>query len=618
MPPITGPLFFGDEGRRLFGVLTPPDPRSSDRHAGWLFCPPFGEERDNAQRILVEWSRALSREGFWVLRFDLSGTGNSEGTFDRFTLDDWLDDVHQAVFVLCTLTGAPLAGLCGLRLGATLAVLARRRLGLSLPLLLWAPVTNGAAFMDEQLRLATVTEMLRGGGTPATRAGLAARLARGETVAVRGHEMSPTLYESIRRLDLRQESDLGAGPSLVVQVDPKPTERTSAELEALCEALASGGRVDLVRATLSRPWTRTAMDYTPRPRSLFQPSLDWARANASRTTPAVREVQASRIGPLGERIVSFESGGDRLAGILSVPDGYPTAQPVVLMPVMSALFHVRLARELRRLGFASLRFDVHGKGESEGDLPFETIAALHRATQGGYFASDLSAAADFIEQEMGPHPIVPLGICGEGISGLYLACRDRRVLGVAPLEMPLRYAPLSSARAPIGRLKRYLVDRVLARPHPVIRAARHALIAARWFERTVIARVRRGFSGAATERASRVAEPLGEQANLELLDALLRSLDRGVRVLSVYGSQRVDGPSGFERILPRLQVACADRVKQIEYHLLEGADHHFSCPDHRAQVFAIVVSWLAGAGWPWSQQTPPPRESPGTPEEGPK
>ncbi|MGD8239192.1 MAG: alpha/beta hydrolase, partial [Armatimonadota bacterium] len=62
----------------LRGMLHTP-PAAADRRAAVAVCPPFAEERKCGHRVLVHAARALARAGFSVLRFDLSGTGESTG-----------------------------------------------------------------------------------------------------------------------------------------------------------------------------------------------------------------------------------------------------------------------------------------------------------------------------------------------------------------------------------------------------------------------------------------------------------------------------------------------------------------------------------------------------------
>lgn len=92
----------------------------------------------------------LERAGYAGLRFDYSGTGDSLGDSSAATIDAWVDDVVIAAERLRVASGAARVAMIGLRLGATLAMLASAR-GAVRPrhLLLWDPVVDGAAYLRE-------------------------------------------------------------------------------------------------------------------------------------------------------------------------------------------------------------------------------------------------------------------------------------------------------------------------------------------------------------------------------------------------------------------------------------------------------------------------------------
>lgn len=114
-----------------------------------LLCNPFGEEASRSHRIYRVLATQLERAGFAVLRFDYSGTGDSAGEARDATLDAWLEDITAAAERLRALSGAARIAVVGLRLGASLAMLAGAR-GLAVRhLVLWDPVVDGAAYLRE-------------------------------------------------------------------------------------------------------------------------------------------------------------------------------------------------------------------------------------------------------------------------------------------------------------------------------------------------------------------------------------------------------------------------------------------------------------------------------------
>lgn len=115
-----------------------------------LLCNPFGEEASRAHRTYRVLATQLERAGYACLRFDYSGTGDSMGDSTTATVDGWVRDVIHAAERLREATGVGRIAVVGLRLGATLAMLASATGELrARHLLLWDPVVDGAGYLRE-------------------------------------------------------------------------------------------------------------------------------------------------------------------------------------------------------------------------------------------------------------------------------------------------------------------------------------------------------------------------------------------------------------------------------------------------------------------------------------
>jgi len=115
-----------------------------------VICNPWGAEHINAHRALRQLSRKLSSAGLHVLRFDYFGAGDSAGDMTQADLPGWENDIKSAIAELKSITGSMQVSLIGLRLGATLAA----KVAVSLDpgtnsLVLWDPVLDGRAYLDE-------------------------------------------------------------------------------------------------------------------------------------------------------------------------------------------------------------------------------------------------------------------------------------------------------------------------------------------------------------------------------------------------------------------------------------------------------------------------------------
>lgn len=139
-------FFFGSPGRQLFGFHH--EPRGSPVAAVAL-CPPWIAEYQHAHRSLHSLAKRLAARGCHVLRFDYSGQGDSWGDSTHFDLDQWTEDVGEAVREIRTISGLPRVDLVGLRGGAYVVARAAARLPGVRHIVYWDPVTSGAAWLRE-------------------------------------------------------------------------------------------------------------------------------------------------------------------------------------------------------------------------------------------------------------------------------------------------------------------------------------------------------------------------------------------------------------------------------------------------------------------------------------
>lgn len=144
-------FYFGSSQRPLFGVRHAPS--GAARQTAVLICPSWGPEYMRAYRGLRMLATRLAGAGYETMRFDYSGTGDSEGMALDARLEHWLDDIATATAELRDLSGCQRVALLGLRSGALLAEAAQVR---GLPVtaqILWDCPADGAAFVQLMRRL---------------------------------------------------------------------------------------------------------------------------------------------------------------------------------------------------------------------------------------------------------------------------------------------------------------------------------------------------------------------------------------------------------------------------------------------------------------------------------
>lgn len=276
-----------------------------------------------------------------------------------------------------------------------------------------------------------------------------------------------------------------------------------------------------------------------------------------------------------ERAVAFDCRGDRLYGVLSLPDRPATRGVLIVVggPQYRAGSHRQftlLARSLAARGIAALRFDYRGMGDSEGELRgFEQVQ------------DDIRAALDFFCGAVsGLEQIALWGLCDGASAISFYAATDVRVRGVALLNPWVRTEG-GAAKATIRHYYR-----------------------ARLFERTLWAKILRGrFDyGAALSSAVRLARsalrrpqpgtdardsdaPLPERmrAGLARFDGRILVMLSGADLTAQEFGDLAGGDPGWRRLL-------ADG--RVTRHDLPGADHTCSQRTWHDQVVDWTCNWL--------------------------
>jgi len=113
---------FESGGRRLVGVLCLPDPGPGTANPAVLVVHGWGSYRSGPHRMLVELCRTLARRGLAVLRFDLSGRGDSAGAYWKTDLDTMIADAVAAAGFLAGRVGTEKLAAVGLCSGANVAL----------------------------------------------------------------------------------------------------------------------------------------------------------------------------------------------------------------------------------------------------------------------------------------------------------------------------------------------------------------------------------------------------------------------------------------------------------------------------------------------------------------
>ena len=365
MPDLRSESFFfpAASGRRLAANLTwggTPVPFAA------LVVPPLLEERKAALPTLVELCRALASAGAAAMRFDYSGTGDSEGELadGGVTADAWAAEVGDASRRLAGFApGAPQVWI-GVRTGAALA-LQSAAVGSAHPaaIVLWDAL-DGVEAIRQWLQRRMVNDMLAYGKARVSRTALEAALQGAEDAVADfdGFPFAGRLYAGLRSLGLAG----CAVPALALA-----SGRPAASLAKWAEA----GEGRELRQMKAPPYWNTVGHVDAS--ELVEATCGWLAGRfRENTSPCAGSFPPE--GPDGERIV-------RVAGMLGVfheARGESDGTAALFLGGWSGdrkgphrLF-TQYARRLARRGLASLRLDYNGRGESDGAVSDATIASM--------------------------------------------------------------------------------------------------------------------------------------------------------------------------------------------------------------------------------------------------
>ncbi|MEM7316511.1 MAG: alpha/beta hydrolase family protein [Planctomycetota bacterium] len=268
-----------------------------------------------------------------------------------------------------------------------------------------------------------------------------------------------------------------------------------------------------------------------------------------------------------ERVVRF-GPGNSLMGILTEPDSesaVPNA-PIAVIPNAGVVhrvgpfrLHVWLARRLAAAGFATLRLDLSGLGDSA--VRPGKVAGDDRALM------DISDAMDYLSQSRNANSFVLAGLCSGAFNAHRASVRDERVLGAVFID--------GIAFRTLGFYVR----------HHLLRYFKPRYI------RNMIKRRLKGLMPLENDPGNKLAEQefFGEglakdQTQRELSDLL----DRGVRMLFLY-------TDGCDDVSHRLQFkemygfTPDEEQLQVEYH--SRAEHTLRLLENRTVIVGRIVDW---------------------------
>lgn len=271
------PFFFNSGDYRLFGVLHQPmdQIRSAEGRSAVLICSPFAEEKLFSHRVLVNLARSLACSGYFSMRFDYMGHGDSDGSFEDSTVETRVSDIRFAIRYLKEQIGIHKIYLLGLRLGACLAAMAAVNHSDIDSLILMSPIVSGKKYAGNLLRSNLSAQLAAHKKIVKDRQSLLNDLRSGYYVNIDGYRLSPALFDQIEQIDLNEISFSHLKNILCIDIHPNPNRPPSKELTDLLSTLSDHTReCELRRVEEQLFWTELKT-YLPYSRTLETTVISW-------------------------------------------------------------------------------------------------------------------------------------------------------------------------------------------------------------------------------------------------------------------------------------------------------------------------------------------------------
>ncbi len=288
-------------------------------------------------------------------------------------------------------------------------------------------------------------------------------------------------------------------------------------------------------------------------------------------------------GPSGtgwrEDVVSFNSDGTKLQGIITFPDSsLQSEQPGVLVLHGWGSYRsgphrmlVEACRELARAGLVALRFDFSGRGDSAGDYWNTDLDVM---------IADAGAAAEILCGRTGSACLAALGLCSGSNVALGAAARDprfRAVCALSALPFQKQRGAAQGATRTGGALRELLLKAFRAETY--LRLFRGEIALGRIARRLLLG------EGGKSARAGRSHRNLKESRR----DIQSELAGYKGRLLFVYGAADAEGLSGWREVLGPFLKQSGVEHRQME---IPGADHDYHGMGVKARAIAEVVEFL--------------------------
>ncbi len=459
------PIYLALEPDPVFGWFHPAEPAPDSRSA-ILIVPPWGWHEVASYRSRRAWAERLAADGHPTLRIDLPGTGDSGGTAsgpDRVAA--WIRSIHTAVAWLRDETDSATVAVIGMGLGALLAARAIAAGAAIDELVGWAIPSTGREEVRRQRAFARLQP---------DRYSLTERepaMLPDGWLEVNGFVLSAATIRDLEPLRFPDASIGDCRRVLLLETDG------IAVPEAIVRDIAAFGALVDVRP--GPGWQ--SMTFHPQhdepPLAVFDTVAGWlAGATAERAVvpkrplprtdaadaPASTVLAIDGVRIRESAILIGETGRQRFAILAELEAPPPTPIAAVFLNAGAVRrigpnrIWVDAARRWAQHGVPSLRIDLEGIGDSDGDAArYEDVGHFYAREE---LAAQIRAFSDDLLRRTGAGSLILAGLCAGGYWAFNAAAGDERVVAAYLLNPGALEWRTSLVRTRNARRLRRLAD----------------------------------------------------------------------------------------------------------------------------------------------------------------
>jgi pimeloyl-ACP methyl ester carboxylesterase len=444
-------------------------PQTSYGSLGVVIVPAFGWEDVCSYRPLRFLGQTFAANGIPALRFDLPGTGDSSGDArDSGLFDAWIRSIGDAAAELRAATRVQDIAVVGINLGAMLALMAAARGSHLQDLVLWGPAASGRAALRELRAFANMARSEYANDEPSPPQPIPG-------LEVAGFLIAPETQRALETLDLSSLPGMEGRRVLVLSRDDL---RTDTKLVRLLKS--SGCSVELKTGTgyaamMAQPEealppaaTGCAIVEFLTEKSQLKRECK-ARAVAAKTAltqrhtakPATTFIEVGGPGVF-ETTYAVKCSSSSMFGILSEPNPkVPPTDCCLLFLNAGAVRHtgpnrmwVEAARRWAARGVVSLRLDLLGIGESDGEANLDTASLYHDR-----MVEKIETTMDSLRSRLGIRHFAAIGLCSGAFWAFHATVRNPDIRAAVLLNPRLFFwDPEVECHRVLWRAARFLTD----------------------------------------------------------------------------------------------------------------------------------------------------------------